>query len=434
MITQGADVEIHALRKQGWSVSAIARHVGHDRKTVSAYLNGERVVGVRRKAAPVVDPFERFETYVRQRFVDDPHVWATVLFDEVVASWVRSQLSAVHALSAGVWAAAALRGVRGREGPRHVDIEHPPGVEVQWDWLELPVTPWGEAAYVLVGALSHSSKFRAWFSESMDQSHLVVGIDEVLRRLGGTPKRWRVDRMATVIVPGTDQVQRSFAPVAKHYGVGVDPCPARHGNRKGVVEKNIHFLTQRWWRTARVTSPTEAQASLDSFCARIADGRPRGDATVGELADREPLLALPEQAYPATVEVARVVAANALVSVWGNRYSVPPGLVGTEVLVRWRLGANAIDVVSAGGVVVASHRLAPRGSGRTTRLPEHAAALENVVLGAFNTDRPCRRKVNRPPSDAALVLAAELVGHVGRDPVIDLGAYQRILDANARAR
>jgi transposase len=49
MITQGADVEIHALRKQGWSVSAIARHVGHDRKTVSAYLNGEREVGVRRK-------------------------------------------------------------------------------------------------------------------------------------------------------------------------------------------------------------------------------------------------------------------------------------------------------------------------------------------------------------------------------------------------
>jgi len=32
------------------------------------------------------------------------------------------------------------------------------------------------------------------------------------------------------------------------------------------------------------------------------------------------------------------------------------------------------------------------------------------------------------------VLAAELVGHAGRDPVIDLGAYQRILDANAGQR
>ncbi len=52
MITQGADVETHALRKQGWSLSAIARHVGHDRKTVRDYLNGKREVGVRRRRGP----------------------------------------------------------------------------------------------------------------------------------------------------------------------------------------------------------------------------------------------------------------------------------------------------------------------------------------------------------------------------------------------
>ena len=36
MITHGEDVEIHALRRQGWSISAIARHLGLDRKTVRA--------------------------------------------------------------------------------------------------------------------------------------------------------------------------------------------------------------------------------------------------------------------------------------------------------------------------------------------------------------------------------------------------------------
>jgi transposase len=432
MITQGADVEIHALKRQGWSLSAIARHVGHDRKTVRAYLRGEREAGVRRRPE-IVDPFDRVECYVRQRFVDDPHVWATVLFDEIVAlgfdrsyqtftRYVRDRDLRPHC--------EACAGVKGRA---HVDIEHPSGAEIQWDWLELPETPWGEPAYVLVGALAHSSRFRAWFSESMDQAHLVAGIDEVLRRLGGTARRWRVDRMATVIVPGTDQVQASFAPVAKHYGVGVDPCPARHGNRKGVVEKAIHYLTQRWWRTARVASPAEAQAGFDEFCVRVADARPRADATIGDLADRESLLALPEHAYPATIELVRVVAANALVSVWGNRYSVPPGLVGTEIVVRWRLGTNTVDIVTAAGLIVATHRLAPRGGQRTVRLPEHAAALENVVLGAFNTDRPCRRKLNRPPSDAALALAAEIVGDAGRDPVIDLGAYQRMIDAQRGA-
>jgi predicted transcriptional regulator len=35
-----AGVEAHALREQGWTISAIARHLGHDRKTVRAYLAG----------------------------------------------------------------------------------------------------------------------------------------------------------------------------------------------------------------------------------------------------------------------------------------------------------------------------------------------------------------------------------------------------------
>jgi transposase len=425
MLTPEEDVEITSLRRRGWTISAIARHVGHDRKTVRGYLSGEREAGVRGRAEP--DPFDEFEPYVRQRFVDDPHVWATVLFDEVVAlGYERSYPT-------------FTRQVRGRQlrphcepcsasnGRAHVDIEHPPGEEIQWDWLELDDTPWVTKAYVLVGALACSGRFRAWFSEADDQAHLVVGIDEILRRLGGTAKRWRVDRMATIVNPTTGRLQRSFAPVAKHYGVGVDPCPPRHGNRKGVVEKNIDYLTRRWWRTARVGSPTEAQASLDRFCVEVADARPRGDATVGALADAEPLLELPEVPYPAEIIEVRTVAANALVSLWGNRYSVPPGLVGAHVQIRWRLGTDTITLHACGQLVCA-HLLAPRGAQRTVRLPEHTTALENVVLGAFSSERPCKRKVNRPPSDAALALAAELLGERGADPTIDLDTYRRLID------
>jgi hypothetical protein len=235
--------------------------------------------------------------------------------------------------------------------------------------------------------------------------------------------------MATVIKVGTNDVQRSFAPVAKHYGVTVVPCPPRHGNRKGVVEKNIDFITRRWWRTARVTTMAEAQASLDRFCIEVADQRRRGDTTVGAAGDAEPLLALPAVAYPAEVTVVRTVAANALVSLWGNRYSVPPGLVGAHVQVRWRHGTDTA-AFSAAGTIVAEHRLAPRGAQRTVRLPEHTAALENVVLSKFTDGRPCRRKVNRPPSDAALALAAELIGDRGADPVIDLDVYRRFTEGD----
>jgi transcriptional regulator len=34
MLTQEEDIDAHALRKRGWTISAIARHLGRDRKTV----------------------------------------------------------------------------------------------------------------------------------------------------------------------------------------------------------------------------------------------------------------------------------------------------------------------------------------------------------------------------------------------------------------
>ena len=77
MLTPEEDMEIEALKRRGWSISAIARHVGRDRKTVRTNLKGEREAGVRRRSDGEPDPFDRFEPYVRQRLADDPHVWAT---------------------------------------------------------------------------------------------------------------------------------------------------------------------------------------------------------------------------------------------------------------------------------------------------------------------------------------------------------------------
>ena len=128
-------------------------------------------------------------------------------------------------------------------------------------------------------------------------------------------------------------------------------------------------------------------------------------------------------------------AANGLVSVWGNRYSVPPSVIGTDVTVRWRLGDPGFDVVSASGRLIATHRKVPRGQGRMVRLPEHTAALQNVVLAAFTTARPCKPKPNRPPSAAALAIAADIGSVVAEtEPVIDLAIYQTHIDRQNQSR
>ena len=63
MITREEGIDAHALHHQGWTISAIARHLGRDRKTIRAYLRGDREAGVRAPAA--ADPFGPFAAYCR---------------------------------------------------------------------------------------------------------------------------------------------------------------------------------------------------------------------------------------------------------------------------------------------------------------------------------------------------------------------------------
>jgi transposase len=431
MLTQGEDVEAHALKDRGWSISAIARHLERDRKTVRSYLNGERVPG--RRAMTTPDPLAAFEPYIRARFADDHNLWATALFDEVVAlGYARSYPTFVRQVRVrGLRPhCEACAGVKGRDT---IDIDHPAGEEIQWDWFERRRAPWGATAFVLLGTLPHSSRTRGVLAESLDQPHLVEAMDAVMRRLGGTARVWRTDRLATVIVPGSRDVQPSFAPVAKHYGAIVEPCPPRRGNRKGAVESAVRYVCGRWWRTMTAATPEEAQLSLDRFLAGAGDARPRRTATgvattVGVLGDGEPLLALPAVPFPVTVEVSRIVAANATVAFQGNRYSVPPGLGGVTLVLAHRLGGATVEVRSPGAGVVAVHRLAPAGAGAMVRSVEHRAALEKVVLSAFTTARPCDRKANRPPGPEALAAAAVLLGPEGRPVVVDLAAYALLVE------
>ena len=115
MITREEDIDAHALHRQGWTISAIARHLGRDRKTIRAYLRGDREPGVRARAA--ADPFGPFAAYCKARLAEDPHLWATTLFDEVTDARVRPVVSHVHPAAAGAGPAAALRAVSSGEGP-----------------------------------------------------------------------------------------------------------------------------------------------------------------------------------------------------------------------------------------------------------------------------------------------------------------------------
>ena len=94
---------------------------------------------------------------------------------------------------------------------------------------------------------------------------------------------------------------------------------------------------------------------------------------------------------------------------------------------RHRLGEHELEIIAPSGALIARHRMAPPGGGALVRHDAHRAALEQVVLSAFTTARPCARKANRPPGEGSLAAAASLRADVrdGQEVVVDLEMWAR---------
>ena len=262
-----------------WTRTRSAREAGRSRRSLAISVMTARrsglsergtVAGVR--ARPVRASFDPFVDYCRARLVEDPHLWAMTLFDEVVGlGFVQSYPTFTRQLRlrslrphceratprrAVRWRSSITRRARRRSGTGSIFPDPP----ASWGW--------GANASLFVGALAHSGQWRGCLAESKDQPHTIDALDQITRKLGGLTRVWRFDRMATVCYPSSGRVTPSFAGVAKHYGVSVAICPPRRGNRKGVVEKANDTAAQRWWRTLPDDiTIVDAQASLDRFCA-----------------------------------------------------------------------------------------------------------------------------------------------------------------------
>lgn len=433
MLSEEDDVDIHALKRQGMTISEIARRTDHDRKTIRSYLAGQRSPGQRKRADP--DSFDKFIAYVAARLAEDPHLWAATLLDELrPLGFTGSYPTLTRQVRDRGLRPACTACAHVTKRPNAI-IEHPPGEETQFDWVELPDAPAGWAfptkrAYVLVGSLAHSGVWRAVISPSMDLPHLLASMTLLLSLLGGVTTSWRFDRMTTVLKAGTRDLTPMFAAFSKHHAVSVVACRPRSGNRKGVVEKNNHTAAQRWWRNlADELTPEQAQHSLTAF-ARGQDGRRRegrdGSTTAAAMFAAERLAPLPPTVFPVVVTEERTATRQALIDWRGNRYSVPPELAATKVAVHQRLGATTIDIATISGVVLARHQVAEPGLGVTIRDSGHVTALEAIALASAPPGRPHRKKERIPPGTVARAAAAELAGTpTPTTTVINLAAYEQ---------
>ena len=130
------------------SISDIARHTGRNRRTVRNYINGTTTPGMRKKSSP--DQFEDFIDYIRYRFTEDPHLWAVALFDELLALGFGLSYPTMTRKIRQQKLRPICLACRTATDRANAIIDHPPGEETQWDYVDLPNPPtewgWGRTA------------------------------------------------------------------------------------------------------------------------------------------------------------------------------------------------------------------------------------------------------------------------------------------------
>ncbi|MFF7633810.1 IS21 family transposase [Kitasatospora sp. NPDC008050] len=373
----------------------------------------------------------RFLPYCRRRLADDPHLPATALLAEVVELGYPGGYSTLtrairkHRMRPPCrWCGPGMS-LDGRRSSDRADDE------IRFAWLELadPSAQWGcgSRLHLLTGSLASSGRWRAVVAEGQDLPQLVAAVDQVMRRLGGTAPRWRLDRSMAACCVLNGRVTPAFAEVARYYGAGVDLSPAEEagadgseGGRAGAGDgsgADRAVALRAWWSSASHGAGLQAaQDDLDRLAARMdprhraVDGTP---ATLGEPAPpARGLLELPALPFPARVCVSRIVSPQGLVSFRGSFYAVHVDLAGAVVEVRQRLDKPYLSIATLNGAVIARHTLAPPGAGLTVVGRDHAIARDALERPARlpRAEAPACQggKDRRPLSPAALAEAEAL--------------------------
>ena len=329
---------INDLHQQGLSISAIARKVGCDRKTVKKYI--ERGLEVPRYG-PRASVLEPYTAYLTERVTAFPDLSGRRLLREIKKLGYTGSYSTLKPF---------LRDVR---PPTRTQFERrfetPPGQQAQVDFAEFTVEFTDEPGvtrkvWLFSMVLGHSRWLWGRFVSSQNlQSvmlcHIAAFEGEPMEcqwserhwRTGGSPEHILYDRMKTAVI-GEDEAgvvtyNTSLVALLNHYGTVPRACQPYRAKTKGKVERPFRYIRQDFFLARTFRNIDDLNAQFDLWRTGIANPRVHAttlrvvdEAFVEEQPSLKPLPAIP---YDAVLTVERRVSHEGMVSVAGNYYSVP---------------------------------------------------------------------------------------------------------------
>lgn len=371
--------EIRRLHAAGQSVSAIARLLELDRKTVRYWLRQTQWAPYRREAKGETVLSAHLAWLVERA----PQVGysARILYQELVAQrGYAGSYDTVKLAVRPLRAEAALAALTQRR------FETGPGQQAQIDWGEVKVRfEQGSAkVHVFVMTLGYSRRAYVEGFEHERLSSLLAAHERAFAHFGGRCAELLYDRMRTVILGTEDGKPRwnaTFEAFAKHWGFEPRVCRPYRAQTKGKVESGVKYVKRNFVPGRVFRDLDDFNEQLRQWSEQIADLRIHG-TTHQRPIDRfveEAAVLVPTASQASFLEAMvreRVVADDWLVSIDSNRYSVPCRLIGKTVQVVRAGGAWQIRYR---GELVAEHAVLA-GRHQLSVLPEHGpgAAARNA--------------------------------------------------------
>jgi len=377
----------------GRSISELSVSLGVDRKTIRKYLAPAVAAGLA-PGGPAMTTSDWTELVTR---------WFPQLADGRLRQVTWPQIEVFHEyiaehLAAGVTQATIHQRLRDEHGltaslaslKRYVaanmaeqvrrdrvvvlrdETDFPPGQEAQIDyghlgsWID-PVTGKKRRVWAFVMVLACSRHMFVRPVLTMDQRAWTEAHVEAFGFFGGVARRLVPDNLRT----GVDRpdlydpkINRSYAELAEHYGVLVDPARARKPRDKARVERPMPYIRDSFWRGRQFTSLAQMQTAALSWCVEVAGRRAcrplsgAAPAAVFTAAEQAALQPLPARPFTLATWSTAMVGPDIHAKIGKTIYSVPWRLIGQRVDAR---ETPMMVQIFHQGTLVATHGRKPSG-------------------------------------------------------------------------
>jgi transposase len=371
------------LHRQGVSISAIARRVELDRKTVRRYIAQGLEPPAYGPRTPRVTQLRAFEPYLRERLAAFPQLTGRRLHRELRDLGYSGGYTILTDL---------LREIRPAEvSAFEVRFETPPGRQAQVDFAHFRVVftdaPGVERIIWLFSmVLGHSRMLWGRFVLHQDLPTLLRCHAAAFEALGGVPEQILYDRMRTVFNredPETRHIvyNRTLLAFARHYGYLPKACKAYRAKTKGKVERPFRYIREDFFLGRSFRHLDDLNAQFRQWLDQVANARTHATTrrVVAEhFAEERPALQpLTAGAFQAVLRLERRITRDGMVSVDGNLYSVPNS--ARRRVVEVHSTANEVRILENGDVIATHRVLDGRGQRRIIAGHRRLPPLNNLA-------------------------------------------------------